>query len=106
MIRSVYGTGAENLEDYAGVEEILMIGVLRGCYIFLADLSRFITMPRSIDFIAVSSYGHDTVRGTLRLVMDTRTDITGKHADNRRHSGHGHTLGYLLTCWPPAGLLP
>jgi hypoxanthine phosphoribosyltransferase len=84
-------------EDYADVEEIVMIGVLRGCYIFLADLSRLITIPRSIDFIAVSSYGHDSVRGTLRLVMDTRTDISGKHVLIIEDiMDTGHTLGYLL----------
>src|SRR5512135_1994252 len=66
-------------EDYAGVEELLLVGILRGCYMFLADLSRLISIPRCIDFMAVSSYGQDTTRGTLRLIMDTRNDIAGKH---------------------------
>jgi hypoxanthine phosphoribosyltransferase len=84
-------------EDYADVEELLLVGVLRGCYIFLADLSRSLTIPRSIDFIAVSSYEHDTTRGALRLVMDTRTDIAGRHVliiEDIVDSGH--TLHYLL----------
>jgi hypoxanthine phosphoribosyltransferase len=84
-------------EDYADVEELLLVGVLRGCYIFLADLSRCITIPRSIDFIAVSSYEHDTTRGALRLIMDTRTDIAGRHVlviEDIVDSGH--TLHYLL----------
>jgi hypoxanthine phosphoribosyltransferase len=65
--------------DYSDVEELVLVGVLRGCYIFLADLSRCLTIPRRIDFIAVSSYEHKTTPGTLRLIMDTRTDISGKH---------------------------
>ena len=65
--------------DYSDVEELILVGVLRGCYIFLADLSRCLTIPRRIDFIAISSYEHKTTPGTLRLIMDTRTDITGKH---------------------------
>lgn len=84
-------------EDCTGMDEILLIGVLRGCYMFLADLSRCITIPRRIDFIAVSSYNDDTTRGQLRLVMDTRTDITGKHVlivEDIVDSGH--TLQYLL----------
>jgi hypoxanthine phosphoribosyltransferase len=83
--------------DYSDVEELVMVGVLRGCYIFLADLSRCLTIPRRIDFIAVSSYEHKTTPGTLRLIMDTRTDISGKHilivediVDT------GQTLHYLL----------
>lgn len=66
-------------EDYSEVDELVMVGILRGCYIFLADLSRCLTIPRRIDFMAVSSYEHKTTPGTLRLIMDTRTDITGKH---------------------------
>ncbi len=84
-------------EDYAGVEEILLVGILRGCYMFLADLSRLITIPRCIDFMAVSSYAHDTTRGALRLIMDTRNDIAGKHVlivEDIVDSGH--TLHYLL----------
>ncbi|NMC74675.1 MAG: hypoxanthine phosphoribosyltransferase [Geobacteraceae bacterium] len=66
-------------KDYAAVDELVLVGILRGCYIFLADLSRCLTIPRRIDFMAVSSYGQKTTPGALRLIMDTRTDITGKH---------------------------
>lgn len=66
-------------KDYAAVDELVLVGILRGCYIFLADLSRCLTIPRRIDFMAVSSYEHKTTPGALRLIMDTRTDITGKH---------------------------
>lgn len=84
--------------DYAGVDELLMIGVLRGCYIFLADLSRRLTIPRRIDFIAVSSYEDRTVSsGAVRLILDVRSDIQGRHVlivDDIVDSGH--TLHYLV----------
>jgi hypoxanthine phosphoribosyltransferase len=80
MIRErVTELGRRISADYADVEELVLIGVLRGCYIFLADLSRCLGIPRRIDFIAVSSYEHTTTPGTLRLIMDTRTDIKEKH---------------------------
>lgn len=83
--------------DYADSGELLLIGVLRGCYIFLADLSRCLAIPGCIDFVTVSSYGDKTTPGNLRLIMDTRTDITGKHVlivEDIVDSGH--TLAYLL----------
>lgn len=83
--------------DYSEVEEVVLIGVLRGCYIFLADLSRCLKIPRRIEFIAVSSYEHKTTPGTLRLIMDTRTDITGKHVLIIEDIvDTGQTLHYLL----------
>jgi len=44
--------------DYANKGDIVLIGVLKGSFIFLADLSRRLTIPRTIEFIAVSSYGN------------------------------------------------
>ncbi len=83
--------------DYSETEELVLIGVLRGCYIFLADLSRRLKIPRRIEFIAVSSYEHKTTPGTLRLIMDTRTDITGKHVLIIEDIvDTGQTLHYLL----------
>ncbi len=97
ILERIRELGRRISEDYADVEELLLVGVLRGCYIFLADLSRCITIPRCIDFIAVSSYQHDTTRGTLRLIMDTRTDISGKHVLIIEDIvDTGHTLHYLL----------
>lgn len=66
--------------DYAGKGEILLVGVLKGAFIFLADLCRRMTVPRRVDFIAVSSYGDKTVSsGNVRLVLDLRGDISGRH---------------------------
>ena len=43
--------------DYAGVRQIYLIGILKGAFIFLADLCRQLTIPHVVDFMAVSSYG-------------------------------------------------
>lgn len=91
--------------DYADVEELLLVGILRGCFIFLADLSRLLTVPRSVDFIAVSSYGRTTTStGAVRLIMDLRTEISGKHVlivDDIVDTGH--TLQYLIDALKPRG---
>lgn len=91
--------------DYAGAEELVLVGVLRGCYIFLADLSRRLTIPRRIDFIALASYGETgTAPGAVRLIMDLRTDIAGKHVLIVEDIvDTGHTLQYLLGCLRPRG---
>jgi hypoxanthine phosphoribosyltransferase len=66
--------------DYAGVDDLLLVGVLRGAFIFLADLSRRLTIPCRVDFIALSRYEHgSTPSGAVRLVLDLRVAITGKH---------------------------
>ena len=52
--------------DYADEEEIVLVGVLKGSFIFLADLSRRLSIPRHIEFIAVSSYEHGSVRSGER----------------------------------------
>lgn len=71
--------GQEISQDYAG-EEILLIGVLNGAFVFLADLLREITVPCTVDFIKVSSYGSGTVSsGNVNIIQDTSTDISGKN---------------------------
>jgi hypoxanthine phosphoribosyltransferase len=84
--------------DYAEVDELVMIGVLRGAFIFLADLSRRLTIPRRIDFIAVSSYGEDAVSpGAVRLVLDVRLDLKDRHVLVVEDIvDTGYTLQYLL----------
>jgi hypoxanthine phosphoribosyltransferase len=85
--------------DYADKGDLVMIGVLKGSFIFLADLSRKLSIPRTIEFIAVSSYGKRSISsGAVRLVMDVRGNIDGKHilivediVDT------GHTLEYLIS---------
>lgn len=66
-------------EDYEG-EELVLVGVLKGGFIFLADLMREITIPVDMDFIAVSSYGASTKSsGVVRIIKDIDFDIAGKH---------------------------
>jgi hypoxanthine phosphoribosyltransferase len=80
-IRARVGELARQIDaDYAGAEELLLIGVLRGAFIFLADLSRQLSVPHRVDFIALSSYPEGTEStGVVRLIMDLRTNVTGKH---------------------------
>jgi hypoxanthine phosphoribosyltransferase len=82
--------------DYAGIERLYLIGILKGAFIFLADLSRMLKVPHVVDFMALSSYGKTTSTGEVRLLMDLREPIEGQHvlivediADS------GQTLNYL-----------
>ena len=66
--------------DYEDKGDLILVGVLKGAFIFLADLSRRLTIPRTIEFIAVSSYDHsDVSSGAVRLVMDVRGNIEDRH---------------------------
>jgi hypoxanthine phosphoribosyltransferase len=83
--------------DYADAGEILILGVLRGSYIFVADLSRALTIDRRVDFIALSSYERDARQAGVRLIMDTRVPIEGRHillVEDILDTGR--TLSYLL----------
>jgi len=66
-------------QDYAGVERVYLVGVLKGAFIFLADLARYLTIPHVVDFIAVSSYGKNATAGQVRFIMDTREPISDEH---------------------------
>ncbi len=89
---------AQISSDYADKGELVLIGVLKGAFIFLADLSRRLTIPRHIEFIAVSSYEHGSVpSGAVRLVMDVRASIEGRHVLIVEDIvDTGHTLHYLI----------
>ena len=82
--------------DYAGVEQIYLIGILKGAFIFLADLSRQLSIPHVVDFMAVSSYGKTANTGAVRLIMDLREPIDGQHAIIIEDiADSGKTLKYL-----------
>ena len=85
-------------EDYAEANDLVLVGVLKGAFIFLADLSRRLTIPRVIEFIAVSSYDNGSQSsGAVRLVMDVRGNIEGKHVLIVEDIvDTGHTLKYLI----------
>lgn len=64
--------------DYKG-KEIIMIGVLKGAFVFMADLIRYFNSPCIVDFIRVASYGSGTVSsGKIEIKKDIETDIEGK----------------------------
>jgi hypoxanthine phosphoribosyltransferase len=64
--------------DYAG-RELLIVGVLKGSWIFLADLVRLITVPVTVDFMMASSYGADTnSSGVVRMVLDLKSLLEGR----------------------------
>jgi hypoxanthine phosphoribosyltransferase len=71
---------AQQIErDYAGAQRLILVGVLKGAFIFLADLSRTLSIPHVVDFIAVSSYGLTASSGAVRLIMDLRVPVEGEH---------------------------
>jgi hypoxanthine phosphoribosyltransferase len=76
--RRVSELAQEISRDYADEEELVLVGVLKGAFVFLADLSRKLSIPRVIEFIAVSSYEEGSTASTVRLVMDMRENIEGK----------------------------
>jgi hypoxanthine phosphoribosyltransferase len=83
----------------AGADEVILIGVLRGAFIFLADVTRQLTVPHRVDFIALSAYGASaaTTPGAVRLLMDARIDLAGRHVLIVEDIvDTGQTLRYLL----------
>ncbi len=73
--------GAQITADYAGQDNLLLICILKGGIMFLVDLSRNITLPHEMDFLAVSSYGKGVREssGNVRIDMDLTAEVTGRH---------------------------
>ena len=86
-------------------EPLILVGVLKGSFIFMADLSRHLTIPHIVDFIAISSYGNKgDKRGEVRLLMDTRENLAGHHVlivEDILDSGS--TLSYLTKAFAARG---
>jgi len=71
--------GAAITADYEG-KDLLVVGVLKGAFMVMADLSRHIDLPVEFDFMAVSSYGASTQSsGVVRILKDLDQEIAGKH---------------------------
>ena len=71
--------GAEISRDYAD-KEPLFVGVLKGCFVFMADLMRQVTIPCGLDFMVLSSYGKSTkTTGAVEIIKDLSQDIEGRH---------------------------
>lgn len=95
--RRVALMGAQISQDYAGKDNVVLVGILRGSYIFMADLSRNVTIPCRIDFMAVSSYGKGTSSsGQIEIKKDLSDPIQNAHVilvEDILDSGN--TLDYL-----------
>lgn len=70
--------GMKISEDYAGKNPIF-VGVLKGCFIFMADLIRHVSIDCSMDFMAVSSYSGVSSTGAVKINKDLSQDIAGRH---------------------------
>ena len=82
--------------DFAGNDHLYLVGILKGAFIFLADLARRLTIPHGVDFMALSSYGKTSASGAVRIVMDLREPIEGQHVIIVEDIvDTGHTLEYL-----------
>lgn len=73
--------GAQITREYASIgDELVLVGILKGSFVFLADLARAIDLPLTVDFIGLSSYGDATTSsGVVRLTQDLSRPIAGKH---------------------------
>ena len=89
--RRVDEIASEINRDYRNVSDpLILVGILKGSFIFLSDLSRKLRIPHVIDFIAISSYGNQgteqgnvrmlqgTEQGNVRMLMDTRENMSGR----------------------------
>jgi hypoxanthine phosphoribosyltransferase len=96
-------------EEYRDIDDLLLICVLKGAFVFLSDLSRELKRPHELDFMGVSSYGAGTESsGAVRIVLDLKEDIGGRNVlivEDIIDSGR--TLDYLrrnLLARSPASL--
>ncbi len=98
IARRVGEIGRAITSDYAEKDGIVLISVLRGAAIFMADLARQIELPVEMDYMAISSYGNGAKSsGVVRILKDLSSEIEGRHvivAEDILDSGL--TLKYLL----------
>ncbi|MCL1832372.1 MAG: hypoxanthine phosphoribosyltransferase [Oscillospiraceae bacterium] len=79
IAEAVKRLGEEITRDYEGLEP-LFVGVLKGSFVFMADLIRAVDLPSRVDFITAKSYGENTVSsGFVRIVNDVEEVIEGRH---------------------------
>lgn len=95
--------------NYGQMNNLLLLCVLKGAYMFLADLSRWLDLPHELDFMAISSYGAGTTSsGAVQIILDLKQDISGRNVlivEDIIDSGR--TLAYmrrLLLARGPASL--
>jgi hypoxanthine phosphoribosyltransferase len=90
--------GTQITNDYRGKSDVVVVGVLKGSVIFLADLVRHIALPISVEFIGISSYGDATVSsGVVQITQDVSRPLENKHVIVVEDIvDTGHTVHYLL----------
>lgn len=94
--RRVRELAAQIAADYHNNGQLVLVGVLKGAFIFLSDLARCMAIPHTVDFMALSSYGKTTSSGAVRILMDLREPIEGQHVILVEDIlDTGNTLSYL-----------
>ena len=89
---------AQISEDFRGKGSIVLVGILKGAFMFVSDLARQLTIPHYIDFMALSSYGSKAVSGAVRILLDLRADVYKKHVMIVEDIvDTGNTINYLYT---------
>ena len=98
QIQAKTGELARQIATDYGHDDLLLVGVLKGAFVFMADLARALPLPVEIDFMAVSSYGSSTKSsGVVRILKDLDHEITDRHVllvEDIIDSGL--TISYLL----------
>ena len=106
--RRVDELATEIATAFGAIDELTFVVVLKGGFVFAADLARRIDLPARIEFITLASYGDATERGDIRLLADIGTSLVGKQVlvvDDIVDTGH--TLAYLnriVEAHDPAGV--
>ena len=106
IARRVDALAAEINGFFAGTNKLVVVGLLRGSFIFIADLARHLTVPVEIDFIEASSYGNSTESSReVRILKDLRGEIEGRDVlvvEDIVDTGHtlAHVLAILRTRSP------
>ncbi len=89
---------AQISDDFHGKGSIVLVGILKGAFMFVSDLARQLTIPHYIDFMALSSYGSKAVSGAVRILLDLRADVYNKHVMIVEDIvDTGNTINYLYT---------
>jgi hypoxanthine phosphoribosyltransferase len=89
---------AQISEDFRGKGSIVLVGILKGAFMFVSDLARQLTIPHYIDFMALSSYGSKAISGAVRILLDLRADVYSKHVMIVEDIvDTGNTINYLYT---------
>ena len=78
LVKRAEEIGRQITQDYKG-EEVTVIGILKGSFMFLSDVLKNVDLYTKLDFVTVQSYGNGTTSGELRLTKDISTDIKGRH---------------------------